>query len=427
MTKYLKPILNKLMTVMKYSLSGVFIVAGILGLTVLYINPLQYLGVVYQIQIEGTSISVDQALMQSWLTFLHTNLIATVAISSTLLLMGIFVHARNFKVWWLNLRKAPMGIVRSPVRAYQRVSIWRNWLLVKVTALNEESAKWKMTFKILVSPYSFLRMMGLSPQMAVGLLFAGTAAGSGVVVNETMFAERSFERGDSGVYAASVIGNNAPLDVPTSYSDSENTLRIDLGSTPVREITIENVSVGTVFTGSALPSGEANVVQISGNTISGGTNTRLEIGHLIFENSRCKKLTLTDIQAHTLIVRGNASDGQSLAPSPGTSRMRAIGGGHQQADAMVTNGGTYDRIWIQAPSSGVNGKIGTLRLSNLYTKGGDCVLSKINVGTIEILLNEVGMGNGFSTKEFTISTTVTASNITIEDNVEVTIAEPTTN
>jgi len=285
MTKYLKPILNKLMTVMKYSLSGVFIVAGILGLTVLYINPLQYLGVVYQIQIEGTSISVDQALMQSWLTFLHTNLIATVAISSTLLLMGIFVHARNFKVWWLNLRKAPMGIVRSPVRAYQRVSIWRNWLLVKVTALNEESAKWKMTFKILVSPYSFLRMMGLSPQMAVGLLFAGTAAGSGVVVNETMFAERSFERGDSGVYAASVIGNNAPLDVPTSYSDSENTLRIDLGSTPVREITIENVSVGTVFTGSALPSGEANVVQISGNTISGGTNTRLEIGHLIFENS----------------------------------------------------------------------------------------------------------------------------------------------
>jgi len=92
----------------------------------------------------------------------------------------------------------------------------------------------------------------------------------------------------------------------------------------------------------------------------------------------------------------------------------------------VTSGGTYDRIWIQAPTSGVNGKVGTLRLTNLYTKGGLCVLSKMNVGTMEILLNEVGEGNGFATKEFTVATTVTGANITIEDNVEVTIAEPAT-
>jgi len=300
-------------------------------------------------------------------------------------------------------------------------------MLVKVEYLQAESKKWATTFIIIKSPYSLLRTLGFTPQMAAGLLFAGTAVSTGVVVNETVFAEKSFNRGDSGIYAASVVGNNAPLDVPTSYVDGDNTLRIDLGSTPVREITIENVSVGTVFTGSALPSGEANVVQISGNVVSGGTNTRLEIGHLIFENSRCKKLTLTDIQAHTLNVIGNASDGQSLAPSPGTSRMRAIGGGHQQADAMNTNGGTYDRIWIQAPTSAVNGKIGTLRLTNLYTKGGDCVLSRMNVGTLEILLNEVGMGNGFATKEFTIATNVTAANITVQDNVEVTIAEPATN
>jgi hypothetical protein len=269
--------------------------------------------------------------------------------------------------------------------------------------------------------------MGFTPQMAASLLIGASAVTGGVVVNETVFAEKSFNRGDAGIYAASVVGDNAPLDIPTSFTDGDNTLRIDLGTTPVREITIENVSVGTVFTGSALPSGEANVVQISGNTVSGGTNTRLEIGHLIFENSRCKKLTLTDIQAHTLNVVGNASDGQSLAPSPGTSRMRAIGGGHQQADSMVTNGGTYDRIWIQAPTSAVNGKIGTLRLTNLYTKGGDCVLSKMNVGTLDILLNEVGVGDGFATKEFTIATSVTAANITVADNVEVSIAEPATN
>ena len=428
MKQYLKLALNKLLTVMKYSFSGMFLVVGILGLTISYINPMQFLASLLPLQIEGTVIRIEQASVQSLLTYFNTNMTATVVVSAMLLLIGIFVHVRNFKTWWLNLRKTPMGIVRLPIRAYKRTTIWRNWLLAKVAYLNEESAKWKMTFKIMMSPYSLLRAAGFSPQMAVGLLFAGSTVGTGVVVNETVFAQRSFERGDSGVYAASVIGNNAPLDIPTSYSDSENTLRIDLGSTPVREITIENVSVGTVFTGSALPSGEANVVQISGNAAASGFNaTRLEIGHLIFKNSRCKKLTLTDIQAHTLVVRGNASDGQSLAPSPGTSRMRAIGGGHQQADAMITNGGTYDRIWIQAPTSGVNGKIGTLTLSNLYTKGGDCVLSRMNVGTLEILLNEVGMGNGFSTKEFTISTTVTAANITVEDNVEVTIAEPATN
>ena len=325
----------------------------------------------------------------------------------------------GFRAMGRTIKAAFWGVCHSPMNSYRAMIRKRDWLLAKVQYLNDESAKFQMTFKIIKSPYSFLRMMGLNPQMAIGLLFAGSAVGSGVVVNETVFADRSFNRGDSGVYAA-------PLDIPTSYVEGDNTLRIDLGSTPVREITIENVSVGTVFTGSALPSGEANVVQISGNVVSGGTNTRLEIGHLIFENSRCKKLTLTDIQAHTIIVRGNASDGQSIAPSPGTSRMRAIGGGHQQADAMITSGGTYDRIWIQAPTSAVNGKIGTLKLSNLYTKGGDCVLSKINVGTMEILLNEVGVGDGFATKEFTISTTVTGANITVEDNVEVTIAEPAT-
>ena len=317
------------------------------------------------------------------------------------------------------IRRGIAAILHSPIDAYRKLIKGRDWLLVKVEYLQAESAKWKTTFNIVKAPYSLLRAMGFSPQMAASLLMASTAVGGGVVVNETILSERSFAAGDSGVYAA-------PLDIPSEYVEGDNTLRIDLGSTPVREIVIENVSVGTVFTGSALPSGEANVVQISGNTISGGTNTRLEIGHLIFEKSRCKKLTLTDIQAHTILVKGNASDGQSIAPSPGTSRMRAIGGGHHQAEAMVTSGGTYDRIWIQAPTSAVNGKIGTLRLTNLYTKGGDCILSKMNVGTIEILLNEVGMGNGFATKEFVIATTVTGQNITIEDNVEVTIAEPAT-
>ena len=427
--------LRRIRTITRRTVGSLSLVAGLLGITVAFLNPMPLLVSLFPMHWEnilwtGALFHLEQSVVQNWLNFVWSNLAISAGISSTILALGIGLLSKglytHLKAFGRGVKASPKATLHAPIRFYHKANIWRNWFLKKLDYLQEESAKWRRTFMILKSPYSLLRGMGLSPQMAMTFLFAGTAVGGGVVVNETVFAERSFQRGDSGIYAASVVGQNANLDVPTSYVEGSNTLRIDLGSTPVREITIENVSVGTVFTGSALPSGEANVVQISGNTISGGTNTRLEIGHLIFENSRCKKLTLTDIQAHTILVRGNASDGQSLAPSPGTSRMRAIGGGHQQADAMITNGGTYDRIWIQAPASGVNGKIGLLKLSNLYTKGGDCVLSKINVGTLEILLNEIGMGDGFATKEFTIATTVTGANITVEDNVEVTIAEPAT-
>ena len=321
---------------------------------------------------------------------------------------------------------APRGVFGSPVAFYRAIVRFRNWTLAKVEYLQNESAKWKALFTTLKLPYLALRSLGVSPNAAVALLFAGSTVGTGVIVNETILEGRSFSNGDPGLYLA-------PGQSPVSYVDDPeeegyNTLRIDLGATPVRAITIENVSIGTVFTGSALPSGTQEAVLINGVPASQGfTATRLEVGHLIFEKSRCKKLELSDIQAHTLIVRGNASDGQSLSPSPGTSRMRAIGGGHHQADELRHSGGTFDRIWIQAPISGTNGKVDKLTLSNLYTKGGPCVLARMNVGTMEILLNEVGYSSGgFATKEFTITTSVTAANMQISDNVEVTIAEPAT-
>jgi len=332
------------------------------------VNPMPW--IVSFLPISYAGFYIDAAYIESLLVATQTDYVvlgSVIAVSLLLVLSAVILLVQSPK-------RALRGFIRSPLSTFRGVVRARDWLLAKVEYLNSESAKWRQTFNVLKSPFSLLRAMGFSPQMAMGLLFAGSAVGTGVVVNETILSERSFKAGDAGIYLA-------PDDVPVSYitdpeEDGYNTLRIDLGATSVREITIENVSVGTVFTGSALPSGEQNVVDIGGNTISGGTNTRLEIGHLIFEKSRCKKLTLTDIQAHTLIVRGNASDGQSLAPSAGTSRMLAIGGGNQQADAMIHSGGTFDRILIQAPTSGVNN--------------------------------------------------VTAANITLEDNVEVTIAEPAT-
>ena len=422
------PFGRQLVTIGRRTTGSLALLTGIIGLTLAFFNPMPYIVSLLPIHYEnllwlGLGVHIDQASVQSLLNIFVVEQIIAASVSATLLVLGIALLRlglyHGLKATIRGFRASPRAFFSAPVAFYRKITKARNWLLEKVEYLQAESTKWRAAFTVVKLPYTALRMTGLSPNAAISILIGASTVGTGVVVNETVFAERSFERGAPGT-------NSAPLDVPTEYVEGSNTLRIDLGSTPVREITIETVSVGTVFTGSALPSGEANVVQISGNTISGGSSTRIHVGHLIFEKSRCKKLTLTDIQAHTVIVEGNASDGQSIAPSPGTSRMRAIGGGHHQAEAMVTSGGTYDRIWIQAPTSGVNGKVDKMRLSNLYTKGGDCILSKMNVGTLEIRLNEVGMGNGFSTKEFAIATTVTGANITVRDNVEESIGEPPT-
>ena len=408
---------KKTATIFRDIISATVITSGSVGLLISYVNPLPLINKYY----------TTTPLVNDNVALLYANVETAVWVSIGLISFGLLLHVNNFKAWKRNIRAFPRAVIKSPKRMYRKLVVFRDWLLETCNRLNEESAKWHRMFSVLRSPYSLLRGLGFSPQMAVALLTVGSTATTGVVVNETILADRSFSRGDSGVYAASVIGNEAPLDIPTSYSEKENTLRIDLGATPVREITIENVTVGTAYTNSTLPQGETNVVQISGNpNAENFTPTRLEVGELIFEKNRCKKLTLSDINAHTILVEGNASDGQSIAPSPGTARMRAIGGGHHQAEAMITSGGTYDRIWIQAPSSGVNGKVGTLKLSNLFTKGGDCVLSKMDIGTLTVKLNEIGNGDGFATKDFTIATSVTGANLSITDNVEVSISEPAT-
>ena len=325
------------------------------------------------------------------------------------------------KIGWV-LRKIMYGIVatpgtiaRSPVQLYHKTKIWRDWILGKIDYLEAESAKWKRTFQIVKSPYSLLLKMGFSPQYAIGLIAVGTTATTGVVANEAM-KPPSFAAGDPGVY-------NAPLDSPIFSAKEFNTLRLDLGTTPIGLVEISDITVGTAYTNSALPSGETKPVIVGGlPTVADPAfaETFLEVGHMTVDRWRCDTLTLTNIEAHNLIVRDNASDGQSISAVAGTPRDRGISGGNRAAD-MYTSGGYYDQVKITAATTNVNGKIDRLILSNLYTKGGACVLDRIKAGTLEVILNEVGLGNGFATKEFTIATSVIYKNFTNEDNVEVSI------
>ena len=345
---------------------------------------------------------------------------------------GLVMIHKLLKVWlWLPLlvlralrlvcygiAATPRAVGRSPMRLYRKAAVWRDWLLAKIDYLQGESDKWRRTFTTLKAPYSILRSMGLSPQMAIGLLAVGTTATTGIVAAEAM-KPPSFAAGDPGIY-------NAPTDSPIFSSKEFNTLRMDLGSTPIGLVEIKDITLGTAYANSDLPDGESNVVIVGGlPTVADPafTETYLEVGHMTVDRWRCTTLNLTNIEANKLIVRGNASDGQSISAVAGTPRDRAISGGNR-ADDMLTAGGYYDQLKITAASTGVNGKIDRLILSNLYTKGGGCVLDRIKAGTLEIILNEVGAGDGFATKDFQIATSVIYKSFENDDNVEVSISPP---
>ena len=417
---------------LQYILTFLLIIAGSTGLAISFFNPTQWIisntpNCLNYIINTGCWIHPTLTYINDVILTLNIYKIYTISVSTGLLVLGILQP---------EIRKGIRAFPSKVIAAYRKVCIWRDWIFGKIEYLNGESAKWRRAFTIAKSPYSLLRALGLNPQMAIGLLAVGSTAGTGVIVNETVLAERSFSNGDSGVYLA-------PLDTPSYFDDKDNTLRINLGAVPVREITIENVSAGTVYSGdaagakvSALPAtcgsngstAWTEAVLISGNpTVTGDnafTGTRLHIGTFVIEKSRCKSMDFSDIDAHTIVIEHNASDGQSITQTSGNARNRAIGGGHHQAEAMVTSGGTYDRIWIDAPNSGVNGKIGTLTLSNLWTKGGSCTFKNMDIGVLKIRQNEVGNDGNLVTKEFEVGSTVTGANWTVTDNVELIFSEP---
>ena len=307
---------------------------------------------------------------------------------------------------------------RSPRKTYNKVRAWRDWMLEKVEYLQSESAKWKAAFTMAKLPYTTLRGLGFSPQMAGSLLFAGSVATTGVVAAEVM-EPPSFSRGDPGVY-------NAPLDTPVYFEEQFNTLRLDLGATSVGLVEIDSVSLGTAYTGSALPGNETNVIVVGGLPAVSDpafTETFLEVGTMYVDRWRCETLTITNSEVHKLIISGNASDGQSISAVAGTPRNRGINGGNR-ADDMVTSGGYYDQLKITSASSGVNGKVDVLRLTNLYSKGGGCVIDRVKAGEMHVTLNEIGGDSSLATKAFQVATSVIYKSFTNEENVEVAMAVP---
>jgi len=398
------------------------VVGGALGLATTIIHPVDLWWRFAPIEVVYFNYIITYSMVLGYLEYLQEYYYYSIGASVGTILLGLAVQIRSIA----GLKKVPMAIVRSPITLYQDVKNFRDWLFEKIEYLNGESVKWRRFFSVMKSPYSLLRAMGLNPQMAIGLLVAGGTASTAVAVNELVI-ERSFANGSPGIYAAPSEFPDETLEREMAWrkdNPQDNTLRIVLGTTPVEEINISNVSIGTAYTGSALPSGKAEAILIEGKS---GQDARLEIGELMFDRNTCKTLTLSDVKAHKIVIQDNIADGLSIAQTlTSTLRNLRVSGGNFMADLLQTEGGTYDRIWLDTGilTSG-NAKINKLELSNIVSTGGTCVIRQADIGVLTIQFSQIGHDSNLATKEFTVQSSTVASIWEVNNNLEVLLSEPT--
>jgi hypothetical protein len=322
------------------------------------------------------------------------------------------------------VKRMIVTILKSPlllsIQAYKKGLIIRDYVMAKVDYLDAESKKWHRFFQVLTSPYNLLLKLGFSPQMAMSFLAVGSTVGTGVVVNETILAERSFSNRDAGVYLAPSEIPNSELEEQFKEEITTNTLRVLLNDTPVETIDISNVNIGTSYASngqpSALPSGKTEAILIDGN------NTRIEIGKLVFSRNSCTTLVMTNINANKITIKDNQADGLSVyQTASSTIPNLRVSGGYFMSDLLQTEGGLYDRLHISPLDSMTSSKtyVNELNLTNIVSSGGSCTLNKLDVGEIEITFNRIGGDNSLVSKALSVSSTVTSANWTVDGNVEV--------
>ena len=332
-----------------------------------------------------------------------------------------FEIAKAFKRMVFSILYSPVLLT---IQAYKKGLIIRDYVMAKVDYLDQESKKWHRFFQVMASPYNMLLKLGFSPQMAMSFLAVGSTVGTGVVVNETILAERSFSNRDAGVYLAPSEIPNSELEEQFKEEITTNTLRVLLNDTPVETIDISSVNIGTSYASngqpSQLPTDKTEAILIDGN------NTRIEIGKLVFSRNSCKTLNLENINANKVTIKDNQADGLSVyQTASSTIPNLRVSGGYFMSDLLQTEGGLYDRLHISPLDSMTTSKtyVNQLNLTNIVSSGGTCDLKKLDIGELEITFNRIGGDNSLVTKALTVSSTVTSANWIVDGNIEVLMGE----
>ena len=400
-----------------------FVVTGSLGLAITLINPVNLWWTISPI--ETRYFVIGYSLVIEYLEFVQAYYWYSIGLSASLIVFGYSIHIRSLKALYEGIKASPRALLYSPITIYRELVEFRDWLFEKIEYLNGESAKWRRFFNVMKSPYSLLRSFGLSPQLALTLLVGAGATGTAVGVAEVL-EERSFSNGDAGIYLAPSNLPNEDLEREMAFRKDgpDNTLRVILNSTPIEEVSISNVNLGTSFASngqpSALPSGKTEAILIDGN------NTRIEIGKLTFSRNSCKTLNLEAINSNKITIKDNQADGLSIyQTATSTQPNLRISGGNFMSDLLTTEGGTYDRLWIAPLDSMTSSKtkINELILENIVSSGGTCDLKKLDIGELIITFNRIGGDNSLLTKAFTVSTTVAAASFDVSGNLEILMGE----
>jgi hypothetical protein len=399
------------------------VIIGSLGLAITLINPVNLWWTISPIETRYFVIGYTQVM--EYLEFVQLYYWYSVGISAFFIVFGYSIHIRSLGQLWRGIKATPKAILYSPITIYRELVEFRDWLFEKIEYLNGESAKWRRFFTVMKSPYSLLRSFGLSPQLALTLLVGAGATGTAVGVAEVI-QERSFSNGDAGIYLAPSNLPNEDLEREMAFRKDgpDNTLRVILNSTPVEEVNISNVNLGTSFASngqpSALPSGKTEAILIDGN------GTRIEIGKLTFSRNSCKTLNLENINANKVTIKDNQADGLSIYQSATSTQPNLrVSGGNFMSDLLTTEGGTYDRLWIAPLDSMTTSvtRVNTMILDNIVSSGGTCDLKKLNIGELVIEFNRIGGDSSLVTKAFTVSSTVKSANWAVTGNIEVLMAE----
>ena len=417
------PFLKGLGSVTLKILTLLSVCIGVVGLTITLINPVNLWWSMSPIETPLYTIGYTQVI--EYLEFVQLYYWYSIGLSASLIVFGYSIHIRSLKALYEGIKASPRALLYSPITIYRELVEFRDWLFEKIEYLNGESAKWRRFFNVMKSPYSLLRSFGLSPQLALTLLVGAGATGTAVGVAEVL-EERSFSNGDAGIYLAPSNLPNEDLEREMAFRKDgpDNTLRVILNETPVEEVNISNVNLGTSFASngqpSALPSGKTEAILIDGN------GTRIEIGKLTLSRNSCKTLNLENINANKVTIKDNQADGLSIYQSATSTQPNLrVSGGNFMSDLLTTEGGTYDRLWI-APLDSLTSsvtRVNTMILDNIVSSGGTCDLKKLNIGELLIEFNRIGGDNSLVTKAFTVSSTVKSANWNVTGNIEVLMGE----
>jgi len=424
--KFNKPAFSAMGKILLEILLGIFTYVALLTssalLALTYANPIKMVETYFPMKV--LRLTIEPGLLNKYLAYTQTYYWYSIACGAFLLIIGLAVHIRSLNGLYASIINTPRYFLNAPIKAYKSSIRFRDWLFAKIEYLNGESEKWRRFFTVMSSPYFLLLKMGFSPQMAISFLAVGSTVTTGVVVNETILAERSFSNRDAGVYLAPSEIPNSELEEQFKEEITTNTLRVLLNDTPVETIDISNVNIGTSYASngqpSALPSGQTTAILIDGN------NTRIEIGKLIVSRVSCKTLNIENVRANSIKILNNQADGLSIyQTASSTIPNLRVSGGYFMSALLQTEGGLYDRLHISPLDSITSSKVyvNELTLENIVSSGGTCDLRKLDVGELEVTWNRIGGDNSLVSKALTISSTVTSANWEVDGNIEVLMAE----